>query len=564
MRRTDCLHGAACFNIPMICSFFFEQNSSYVTSTFWGAGQGKKNGLRKEGRGGKMAAVYPPLFYKMNTTSPGKRVQPIVYFIGLTAALAGLLFGLDIGVISGAQLYIQKDFGLDDQAIEWVVSALLWGAVLGALCSGLASNRFGRRRTLLFSALLFTAGSLVCALSPDAHFLIGARFVLGIAVGVASFTAPLYLAEIAPQTVRGAMISMYQLMITIGILGAFLSDTYFSSGVQAAGAQVAEQSWTDAEALHLKVWLHHVLDTTRGVEVWRWMLGVVAIPAILMGVGMVFLPESPRWLFLNGFQQRAEGVFRKLHLDDTEIASEIEEIRESVKVPQKGLSLFRQNGNFRRAVFLGVGLQVIQQLTGINVIMYYAPRIFEMAGFASTTQQMWGTVVVGLTNVLATFIAIAFVDRLGRKPIMYAGFVVMGLSLLTVGLIFHMKGEGTALHAGLAYPAAFALLLFIVGFAMSAGPIIWVLCSEIYPLAGRDFGITCSTGTNWVANAIVGMTFLSLVGAIGAGNTFLLYGGFNVIFIIVFLFFVPETKGVSLEKIEANLLSGLPLKKIGR
>lgn len=497
----------------------------------------------------------------MSTSPTPKKVQPIVYFIGLTAALAGLLFGLDIGVISGAQLYIQKDFGLTDQMIEFIVSALLWGAVLGALFSGFASNRFGRRKTLLFSAILFAVGSLVCAIAPSPHFLIIARFVLGIAVGVASFTAPLYLAEIAPQSVRGALISMYQLMITIGILAAFLSDTFFATHAEAATAAAAVGEGARFSAVWFDTHLHQVLDTTRGVEVWRWMLGIICLPAILMFIGVLFLPESPRWLFLNNFKDKAVDVFRRLHLDETEIASEVREIEDSVKVPQKGLQLFLQNANFRRAVFLGVGLQVIQQLTGINVIMYYAPRIFEMAGFASTSEQMWGTVIVGLTNVLATFIAIAFVDRLGRKPIMYAGFVVMGLSLLTVGGIFH---AGVETNPGLAYPAAFALLLFIVGFAMSAGPIIWVLCSEIYPLSGRDFGITCSTGTNWIANAIVGMTFLTMVGGIGAGNTFLLYGALNVVFILVFLLFVPETKGVSLEKIEANLLSGLPLRRIGK
>lgn len=502
-----------------------------------------------------------------NPTKP-KAVQPIVYFIGLTAALAGLLFGLDIGVISGAQLYIQKDFNLSDQMIEYIVSALLWGAVLGALVSGFISNKFGRRRTLLFSAILFTIGSIICALAPTAEFLIVARFILGIAVGVASFTAPLYLAEIAPQSVRGAMISMYQLMITIGILIAFMSDTFFASNVETTTAAVTKATehlvssgLGNPESRFLHSWASNIFETTRNHEVWRWMLGIIALPAILMGVGVLFLPESPRWLFLNGLHEQAKSVFKRLHLDDAEIESEVEQIRESVKVPQKGLQLFLQNTNFRRAVYLGIGLQIVQQLTGINVIMYYAPRIFEMAGFASTTQQMWGTVIVGLTNVLATFIAIAFVDRLGRKPIMYAGFVVMGAALLTVGVIFNI---GVEANPSLAYPSAFALLIFIVGFAMSAGPIIWVLCSEIYPLSGRDFGITCSTGTNWIANAIVGMTFLTMVQGLGSGNTFLLYGGMNIIFIIIFLLYVPETKGVSLEKIESNLLSGLPLKKIGR
>lgn len=487
----------------------------------------------------------------MNSTPTPRRTQPIVYFIGFTAALAGLLFGLDVGVISGAEKFIQNDFKVSDNIIQLIVSSLLWGAAFGALGSGFLSSHFGRRKTILLSALIFVVGALLCAFAPNEHTLIAARFLLGIAVGVASFTAPLYLSEISPQVVRGSMISMYQLMITIGIVLAFLSNTWLATYATFGGITGGH---------------------------WRLMLGIIVIPAIIMFIGVYFLPESPRWLFLKGFQERAIGVFRQMKLDEAEIAAEVREIEESVKVKQKGFQLLLTNSNFRRAIGLGVGLQIIQQLTGINVIMYYAPRIFGMAGFEDTNQQLWGTVIVGVTNVLATFIAIAFVDRLGRKPIMYAGFVTMGLSLLTVGALFLIGGEThmvpnekgipeamTILKSlDYAYPAIFALLIFIIGFAMSAGPIIWVLCSEIYPLAGRDIGVTFSTGTNWIVNAIVGMTFLSLINGFGPGNTFLLYGGMNVLFIIFFLLLVPETKGVSLEKIEANLLSGLPLRKIGR
>jgi SP family galactose:H+ symporter-like MFS transporter len=192
--------------------------------------------------------------------------------------------------------------------------------------------------------------------------------------------------------------------------------------------------------------------------------------------------------------------------------------------------------------------------------MYYAPHIFKLAGFTTTAEQMGGTVIIGLTNVLATFIAIALVDRLGRKPIMYAGFVVMGISMMSVGYFFKDNLEA---HPGLGYPAAAALVLFDAGFAMSAGPIIWIFCSEIYPNWGRDIGVTFSTSTNWFVNALVGQTFLSLLDTLGNGNTFLLYGGLNVFFIVFFLLFVPETKGVSLEHIEANLLAGLPLRRIG-
>lgn len=469
----------------------------------------------------------------MNSVSPGRR-KLVVYFIGFTAALAGLLFGLDVGVISGANEFIKRDFGITDQQIELIVSALLWGAVIGAAMSGFVSGRFGRRRTILASAVIFVMGAFACSMAPNENFLIAARLFLGLAVGMASFTAPLYLSEISPQSVRGGMISMYQLMITIGIVVAFASDTFLAS--------------------------YAVIDGVRGSH-WRVMLGVIAIPAAIMFIGVLFLPESPRWLCLKGFQQRAENVFRRMHLDEVEVAAEIAAIEDSLKIRQSGFQLLMENSHFRRAIGLGVGLQVIQQLTGINVIMYYAPRIFEIAGFDTTLQQMWGTVIVGITNVLATFIAIAFVDKLGRKPIMYAGFVTMGLAMITVGVLFNIGVEN---DRSLAYPAIVALLIFIIGFAMSAGPIIWVICSEIYPLAGRDLGVTFSTCTNWIANAIVGMTFLTLLDKLGAGNTFLLYGGLNVVFIVFFLLLVPETKGVSLEKIESNLLSGMKLRRIGR
>jgi len=470
----------------------------------------------------------------MNTPPVRKKIGFVVYFIGFTAALAGLLFGLDVGVINGANEFIEKEFKIGDREIEFIVSALLWGAVFGTLISGFISSHFGRRRTILVSALIFVVGSICCAFSPNENVLIAARFLLGIAVGVASFTAPLYLSEVSPQTVRGSMISMYQLMITIGILMASLSNTWLG--------------------------LYATFGGVTGGH-WRLMLGIIAIPAAVMFVGVLFLPESPRWLFLKGFKEHAVAVFKRMHLDDAEIAAEVREIEDSLKVKQSGFQLLVKNSNFRRAIFLGVGLQVIQQLTGINFIMYYAAKILALAGFDDPNEKLWGSVIIMATNMLATFIAIAFVDRLGRKPIMYAGFVVMGLALLVVGLLFNAD---IAKNPQLGYPAVGALLVFIVGFAMSAGPIIWVICSEIYPLAGRDLGVTFSTATNWIVNAIVGMTFLSMLGTFGEGNTFLLYGGMNVLFIIFFLLFVPETKGVSLEHIERNLMSGLPLRKIGK
>ena len=462
------------------------------------------------------------------------KLNAIVYFIGFTAALAGLLFGLDIGVISGANDFIQKEFQITDRIVEMIVSATLWGAVFGVLISGTFSNIFGRKKAMLLSAFIFAGGSIACAMSSSADHLIAARFLLGIAVGLASFTAPLYLSEISPQNVRGMMVSMYQLMITIGILVAFLSDMYFGTTACIAG-QVGGH--------------------------WRIMVGIIAVPAAFMFLGMMVLPESPRWLFLKGFQERGIDVFRKMLLPEDQIAREVTEIQTNLQQKRNGFEMLLTNSNFRRAIILGIILQLMQQLTGINVVMYYAPRIFKIAGFATTSGQMWGTVIIGVTNMLSTFIAIAFVDKLGRKPMMYTGLAVMGASLLAVGALFNMNLEQSPV---LGYYAIIVLLLFIIGFAMSSGPVTWIICSEIFPLSGRDLGVTFSTAANWFSNAIVGGTFLTMLAKLGNGNTFLLYGGLQVIFILIFRLFVPETKGVSLEKIESNLLSGLPLRKIGR
>ena len=289
------------------------------------------------------------------------------------------------------------------------------------------------------------------------------------------------------------------------------------------------------------------------------MLGVIIIPAILLLIGVFFLPDSPRWFAAKRRFVDAERVLLRLRDTSAEAKRELDEIRESLQVKQSGWALFKENSNFRRAVFLGVLLQVMQQFTGMNVIMYYAPKIFELAGYTNTTEQMWGTVIVGLTNVLATFIAIGLVDRWGRKPTLTLGFLVMAAGMGVLGTMMHI-----GIHSPSAqYFAIAMLLMFIVGFAMSAGPLIWVLCSEIQPLKGRDFGITCSTATNWIANMIVGATFLTMLNTLGNANTFWVYAALNVLFILLTLCLVPETKHVSLEHIERNLMKGRKLREIG-
>ncbi|CUX96491.1 sugar porter family MFS transporter [Candidatus Doolittlea endobia] len=458
------------------------------------------------------------------TRQPGRSHARLTFFVCFMAALAGLLFGLDIGVIAGALPFLSSDLQSDNRQQEWIVSSMMFGAAVGAVAAGWMSAKRGRKFSLLISSVLFIIGSLWSALSPNVESIIIARILLGLAVGIASYTAPLYLSEIASESIRGSMISMYQLMITIGILAAYLSDTAFSY----SGS-------------------------------WRWMLGVITIPAVLMFIGVLFLPGSPRWLAARGRYHEAQKVLNMLRSSSEQVRKELDEIHESLKIKQSGWALFKNNPNFRRAVFLGVLLQVMQQFTGINVIMYYAPKIFGIAGFASTTNQMWGTVIVGLVNVLATFIAIGLVDRWGRKPTLKLGFLVMALGMGVLGTLLHL-GVDTDFRK---YFSIVMLMLFIVGFAMSAGPLIWVLCSEIQPLKGRDFGITVSTATNWIANMIVGATFLTMLETLGNASTFWIYGALNVLFIVLTIMLIPETKNVSLEHIERNLMTGKLLREIG-
>ncbi|MFC0413542.1 sugar porter family MFS transporter [Asaia lannensis] len=464
----------------------------------------------------------------VSSPTPAETKMPLVgkmMLAAILAAVAGLMFGLDIGVISGALGFIAKEFHASDTAQEWIVSSMMLGAALGALAAGRLSYSLGRKKALVFSAALFVVGALCCVLAHSVAVLIIARAILGLAIGIASFVAPLYISEVADDQRRGGLISVYQLMITIGILLAFISDALFSY----SGS-------------------------------WRWMLGIVAIPGAVFLAGSLFLPESPRWLMLRGRDREALETLSTLRPSQKEAASEINDISQGLQQKQRGFSLFLENPNFRRSVMLGIGLQIVQQLTGINVVMYYAPRIFEVAGFGQDGQ-MWGTAIVGLVNMLATFIAISFVDRWGRRPMLIAGFAIMAVGMGALAILLSLGQESsTMMH----YLSVAVLLLFITGFAFSAGPLIWVLCAEVQPLQGRDFGIACSTFTNWIANMAVGATFLTLLGTLGASHTFWLYAALNAVFILVTLAFVPETRGVSLESLEHKLNQGIRLRDIGR
>lgn len=456
-----------------------------------------------------------------------KRAARVRMFIYFAAGMAGLLFGLDQGVISGALPFIANEWNLSSHMQEMVVSSMMVGAATGAIIASFLAGGIGRKKSILIGAVLFIVGCVGSSVAPNVDVLIGSRLILGLSVGIASYTAPLYLAEMSDKDARGKVISGYQLMVTVGILAAFLSDTAFS----------------------------YTGD-------WRMMLLVIAIPAVVLILTVFNLPDSPRWLAAKGKFEAAEKVLNSLHASKEIADSELADIKETLKVKQAGWALFKSNSNVRRAVFLGVLLQAMQQFTGFNVIMYYSPKILSLAGFSSTEDQMIGTVINGIVFVLSTFIAIGMVDKGGRKPALKIGFGVMAASMAVVGVCMGLLESGNA-PGFVPYLAAVMTMVSIAGFGMSAGPIVWVLCSEIQPLKSREFGIACSTMTNWITCAIVGATFLTLVDTLGSSMTFWLYAALNGFFIVLTISFVPETKNVSLEKIEQNLMKGKKLREIG-
>jgi len=445
--------------------------------------------------------------------------------LGILAALAGLMFGLDTGVVAGAMPFVTKEFHLSSQTEEWIVSSMMAGAAFGSLGAGTISARFGRTGAMIGAAVLFLIGTFACALAPSPAYLIVGRLLLGLAVGVAAFAAPLYISEITVESSRGAMISFYQLMVSLGIFLAFVSDSILADGGH-----------------------------------WRWMLGVMAVPAGLFFLGALFLPHTPRWLMMQGQKENARSVLRNLRTDDEVAEVELREIQSRLSHDSgSGFGLLRKDSNFRRSVALGMVLQVMQQLTGINVLMYYAPHVFQAAHFG-VSAAVWATTLVGLTNMALTAVAIVFVDRWGRRPLLILSCLIAALSMAGVGTLLALGAS--SFNAQLALVGF--VLLFVAGFAIGEGPLVWTLCSEVQPTRGRDFGIGCSTVTNWAANWMVSNTFLTLMAGLGASGTFLLFAGLNGLFIVVTLLWVPETRGVSLETIEARLFEGRRLRNLGR
>ena len=440
-----------------------------------------------------------------------------VYLVSALAALNGLLFGFDTGIISGAFLFINDEFVMSPLIEGIIMSGAMAGAAAGAAVGGRLADRLGRRRLILLAAGVFFLGSFLMAVAPNVPVLVAGRLIDGVAIGFASMVGPLYISEIAPPRIRGGLTSLNQLMVTVGILSSYFVNYAFA-----------------------------------GAGAWRWMLGAGMVPAVVLAVGMTKMPESPRWLFEHGKEDKARAVLNRTR--DSGVEDELDEIRETVE-KQSGTGLGDLLEPWMRpALLVGLGLAVFQQITGINAVMYYAPTILESTGFGSVTSIL-ATVGIGTINVIMTVVAIALVDRVGRRKLLLVGIGGMIVTLGVLGTVFYT----TSLGGALGIVATVSLMLFVSFFAIGLGPVFWLLISEIYPLAVRGSAMGLVTVANWLANLIVALTFPMLTASVGTSATFWLFGLCSLVALVFTYRLVPETKGRTLEAIEDDLRNNVSL-----
>jgi sugar porter (SP) family MFS transporter len=433
--------------------------------------------------------------------------------VALIAAIGGFLFGYDTGVIGGAMLFMQKDLGLKTHGQqELTVAILLLGAVAGALVSGWLADRISRRRTKMISGTVYVIGAFACAFSQNYWQILASRFWLGLAVGTASFVSPMYIAELVPARIRGGVVSFNQLMVTLGILVAYIVDWGF------AGFS----------------------------NNWRWMFGVAAIPGAALAIGMYFMPFSPRWLVEKGRDDDAREVLERYRFDEDDVDDEIDEIKD---VAEKEFSLRELLGKgVRRMLIVGVALAVFQQIVGINTVIYYAPTILKFAG-QQDTGALTQSVFIGCTNVFFTIVAILLLDKLGRRFFLIAGTATLTVALVGLGIFF----SSTGVQSSVGWLALACLLVYIMGFAIGLGPVFWLMISEIFPLQMRGPAMAVCTMFNWGLNFAISYTFLTLTDVITKQGTFWLYAFFGVCALVFFVTLVPETRDRSLEEIQADL-----------
>ncbi|MCF8359127.1 MAG: sugar porter family MFS transporter [Prolixibacteraceae bacterium] len=463
----------------------------------------------------------------------------LVIVIAAIASTGGLLFGFDTGVISGALPFLKQSWGgMSSGQQELITAAVLIGAVLGAFSAGRITDIIGRKKVIIITSLIFAAGSILTGLAPNVTFLIVSRIILGIAIGISSFTVPLYISEISPTKIRGALVSSFQLMITIGILVSYFSDLAFADEANPYS--------------------------------WRWMFYVGVFPAIILFVGMIFLPETPRFLIGKGREKEGMKVLKRIE-DKERVETAFNEIKMEIEKDRKSVGyaeLFKKT--WRIPLLIAVGIMFVQQFVGINTVIYYAPTIFIIAGFGGAKAAITATVSVGVVNVLSTVVSMSVIDRIGRRKLYFIGLIGMAVALSALGTFFLLKDN---LGDSLKWVTVGTVLVYIFFFAISLGPLGWLIISEVFPTRVRGVGMSIGALSNWFFNAIVAYTFLKLAWLFTApgmeivnnnaaipdpnpAGAFFVYSGVAILGLIWGLRYIPETKGVSLEKIEEHWRAG--------
>ncbi|MDR0269673.1 sugar porter family MFS transporter [Paenibacillus sp.] len=437
-----------------------------------------------------------------------------VTLVSIVAALGGLLFGFDTAVVSGAIGFMQERFDLNEFQVGWAVSSLIIGCIVGALSSGVLSEKFGRKKVLIAAAILFIIGSLGSAIPSAFSGFIVARMIGGLGIGITSTICPLYNAEIAPAKYRGRLVALNQLATVTGI---FL--VYF-----------------------INMWIAGLGDHAWGVSTaWRYMFGFGVIPGVLFLALLFLVPESPRWLIKQGRAAESLPILLRIH-GDTLARQEVLDIKESFK---------EENGSIRQlfspalrwALIVGVGLAILQQVTGINAVMYYAPEIFKQTG-AGTNAALVQTIYVGLINFLFTILAIWLIDKVGRKVLLLVGSLAMTISLAVIGIAFqtgHTSGPLVLIF----------ILMYVAAFAVSLGPVVWVVMSEIFPNRIRGKATAIASMALWAADYLVSQAFPPMLASAGPAMTFWSFGIMSLITFVFTWRVIPETKGKSLEEIES-------------
>jgi MFS transporter, SP family, galactose:H+ symporter len=453
------------------------------------------------------------------SSSSAVREIAMVYFLAAVAAIAGFLFGYDEGVIAVVRLSLDRDFPMGPLVAGFMTASVPLGALVAASVAGRIVDRFGRRRVLMAAAALFALGALIAAAITAVWMLVMARLILGFAIGVAAVGAPLYIAETAPLRIRGALVSTYQLAITIGILVSYLTGLLLS-----------------------------------GHGTWRLMFGLGAVPGLLFLAGLAFLPESPRWLVLKGLPDAARASLRRLRASG-DVDAELDEMVRTAQANAGRKTGYRAllEPAIRPALIVAVGLFFLQQLSGINAVIYYAPQIFSHAGFDSANTQMLATVGVGTVNLLTTVLAMFLIDRIGRRPLLILGFAGTSAAMLFIAL--------AVINPTLApsWVITVVLLLYIASFAISLGPLPHVMMSEVFPLRVRGLGMSTASVSNWGFNFIVVFAFPLMLAGPGLAFTFTIFAVICLGGILFTVARVPETTGLSLEAIETHCHSGRPL-----